>query len=71
MSTTFRSMCYPAYGVFCMAMAMGGDKDELDAWWDDAIEHYERFLDSDFFDLDKSELDCINEYVKSLRPDGV
>jgi hypothetical protein len=71
MSDNFRSMCYPAYGVFCMAMAMGGDKDELDAWWDDAIGHYERFLDSEFNDINQSELDCINEYVKSLRPDGV
>jgi cell division septum initiation protein DivIVA len=54
-----------------MAMAMGGDKDELDAWWDDAIEHYERFLDSEYNDIKQSELECINEYVKSLRPDGV
>jgi hypothetical protein len=71
MSDNFRSMCYPAYGVFCMAIALGGDKYELDAWWDDAMEHYETFLDSEFFDVYKSELECINEYVKSLRPDGV
>jgi hypothetical protein len=58
---------YPAYGVFCMAMAMGGDKDELDSWWDDAIGHYEIFWESDYCDPNKSELECINEYVKSIK----
>lgn len=67
MSDSFRSICFPAYGVFCMAIAMGGDPNEMDAWWDDAIDHYVMFLDSEFSDLDKSELDCINEYVKSIK----
>lgn len=61
------SLYYPAYGVFCMAMAMGGDPNELDSWWDDAIEHYVMFQDSEFNDINQSELECINQYVKSIK----
>lgn len=61
------SLYYPAYGVFCMAVALGGDKYELDAWWKVAIWHYENFLDSKFNDVDKSELDCINDYVNHVK----
>jgi hypothetical protein len=67
----YGSLYYGGYGVFCMAIAIGGDPNELDAWWDDAIEHYDRFTDSEFNDIKQSELECINNYVKSLRPDGV
>ena len=53
-----------SYGVFCMAMSMKDrDERELDYLWADAIKMYESFLVSDFNDMNKSELDCIHDYL--------
>lgn len=52
------------YGVFCMAMSMKNRNErELDCLWKDAIEKYQSFVKSDFNDPDKSELDCIHDYI--------
>ena len=53
-----------------MAMAMGGDNNELDMWWSDATREYEVFLDSEWNDPNQSELECINNYVKNLGRDN-
>jgi hypothetical protein len=60
-----RIQCYEkSYGVFCMAMSMKDrDERELDYLWGDAIKMYDSFLVSDFNDLNKSELDCIQDYI--------
>jgi hypothetical protein len=53
-----------SYGVFCMAMSMPNRNErELDYLWQDAIDTYEAFLKSDYNDVNKSELDCIHDYL--------
>jgi hypothetical protein len=53
-----------SYGVFCMAMSLPDRNErELDYLWADAIKMYESFLVSDYNDLNKSELDCIHDYL--------
>ena len=55
-----------SYGVFCMAMLMDKhNTKELDVWWDEAIELYKEFINSEFNDHNQSELDCINRFITS------
>ena len=57
-----------SYGVFCMTdrmLAMGYKIDGLDIFWSDAIREYEKFLNSEFNLVSKSELDCIDEYLNN------
>jgi hypothetical protein len=58
-----------SYGVFCMAMQLEQHMKELDFWWDRAIFIYHAFLVSKFNNAEKSELDCIKEYVSDLKID--
>ncbi len=47
-----------------MAMSMPNRNErELDYLWQDAIDTYEAFLKSDYNDVNKSELDCIHDYL--------
>lgn len=53
-----------SYGVFCMAMLMyKHNTKELDVWWDEAIELYKEFVNSEFNNSNQSELDCINQFI--------
>jgi hypothetical protein len=55
---------HESYGVFCMAMSMPDRNErELDILWADAIKMYEAFLKSEWNDADKSELDCIHDFI--------
>lgn len=57
-----------SYGVFCMTdrmLARGYEIDGLDIFWTDAIEEYEKFLNSKFNLVSKGELDCIDEYLNN------
>jgi|APGre2960657404_1045060.scaffolds.fasta_scaffold858657_1 hypothetical protein len=63
----YGSLYYGGYGVFCMAIAMGGESWELDKWWESAVEHYDNFLESEYNDENQSELDGIINYVKSIK----
>jgi len=57
-----------SYGIFCMAIAMNNkhqNTSELDIWWDKAIELYDEFIKSEFNNPNQSELDCINEFIKT------
>jgi hypothetical protein len=57
-------MCYP---IFCIAVQLlSGREDELDLVWGDATELYIKFLRSDFNDPNKSELDCINNFMANI-----
>jgi len=57
-------MCYP---IFCIAVhLLGGREGELDIVWRDAKKLYSSFLDSEFNDLNKSELDCINNFMANI-----
>jgi hypothetical protein len=57
-------MCYP---IFCIAVQLlSGREDELDLVWGDATELYIKFLRSDFNDPNKSELDCINNFMSNI-----
>lgn len=63
-----------SYGVFCMAMSLPDRNEwELDLLWERACGLYQQFLGSPFNDPQKSELDCIQDFVKEWenRDDGV
>ena len=54
-----------SYGVFCMAMSFKiFNPRELDDLYLEAINCYNSFIESEFNDPNKSELECINEFVK-------
>lgn len=57
------------YSIFCIAATLLSNDPslnlELDRCWEEATELYKRFLDSEFNDLNRSELDCINEFMNS------
>ena len=56
-----------SYGVFCMAMSMAERNErELDLLWADAISKYEAFCLSEYNDQNKSELDCIHEFLNEI-----
>ena len=46
-------------------LARGYKIDGLDIFWTDAIEEYEKFLNSKFNLVSKGELDCIDEYLNN------
>lgn len=57
-----------------MAMSLPDRNEwELDLLWERACVLYQKFLDSPFNDPRKSELDCIQDFVKEWenRDDGV
>lgn len=57
-----------SYGVFCIAqLTSNGNTRELDVAWEDAIKLYEEFLQGPYNSLDKSELECINEFLNSKQ----
>lgn len=56
-----------SYPIFCIAVhLLDGREGELDIVWVDAVELYSRFLDSEFNDLNKSELDCIKNFMANI-----
>jgi hypothetical protein len=53
-----------SYPIFCIAAhLLSGREDELDLVWEDAIKLYAEFTASEFNDYNKSELDCINDFL--------
>lgn len=55
-----------SYSIFCIAsQLLNGREDELDLVWEEAIELYCEFIDSEFNDKNKSELDCINDFLNT------
>lgn len=51
------------YGVFCIATQLQQNNRELDIIWYEATILYNEFLVSTFNNIEKSELDCINEFL--------
>jgi hypothetical protein len=55
-----------SYSIFCIAaQLLKGREDELDLVWEEAIELYNEFINSEFDDQNKSELDCINDFLNT------
>lgn len=55
-----------SYSIFCIAsQLLNGREDELDLVWEEAIELYCEFIDSVFNAQNKSELDCINDFLNT------
>ena len=52
------------YGVFCIAIQLEQNHRELDVLWDKALKLYDEFRNSEFNNSEKSELECINEFLK-------
>jgi len=54
-----------AYGCYVMAsMLPNADKMELDLNWERALRLYDKFIGSEFNDENKSEMDCIREFLE-------
>ncbi len=54
------------YSIFCIAsQLLEGRDSELDLVWEDATKLYEDFLVSGFNNTNKSELECINEFLNN------
>lgn len=54
-----------SYGVFCMAMSLKNiNTRELDILFTTAIHKYDSFIESEFNDINKPEIECINDFVK-------
>lgn len=51
------------YGVFCIAIQLEQNHRELDVLWDKALKLYDEFRNSGFNNSEKSELECINEFL--------
>jgi hypothetical protein len=61
-----------SYSIFCIAsQLLNGREDELDLVWQDANELYDEFLNSEFNNVNKSELDCINDFLNQRLTDEV
>lgn len=52
------------YGVFCIAIQLEQNHRELDVLWNKALKLYGKFKNSEFNNPEKSELECINEFLK-------
>lgn len=52
------------YGVFCIAIQLEQNHRELDILWNKALKLYDEFKNSEFNNPEKSELECINEFLK-------
>jgi hypothetical protein len=53
-----------SYSIFCIAsQLLEGNERDLDVIWETATKLYDEFLNSKFNDYNKSELDCINEFL--------
>ena len=57
---------HDGYGVFCIALQLEDNKDN-DVRWKTAIKLYNHFLDSEYNNPHKSELDCINEFMLAYK----
>ena len=53
-----------SYSIFCIASQLLEDKErDLDEVWETSTKLYDEFLESEFNDYNKSELDCINNFL--------
>jgi len=53
-----------SYSIFCIAsQLLEGKERDLDEVWETSTKLYDEFLNSKFNDYNKSELDCINEFL--------
>tara|TARA_R100000655_G_scaffold97158_1_gene139959 strand:- start:1030 stop:1239 length:210 start_codon:yes stop_codon:yes gene_type:complete len=58
------------YGVYCiidMAVGIIDKKEGYDIAWNKGIQLYDKFLNSKFNNPNKSELDCINNFLNNLK----
>ena len=54
-----------SYGVFCMAMLLKNSRTtDLDVLYTTAVHKYEKFIESDFNNLNEPEIECIAEFLK-------
>ena len=59
---------WQSYGVFAIAIQLKNKNYyTIDALWQEAIDLYNEFLDSEWNDINKSELDCINKFMIQLN----
>jgi hypothetical protein len=55
-----------SYPIFCIAAQLSnGRENELELVWWDAVELYFEFLNSKFNDPNKSEIECINNFLNN------
>ena len=56
-----------SYGIFCIASQLLNQDSDLDVVWEKATNLYIDFLSSKFNDVNKSELDCINNFLTKVN----
>ena len=56
-----------SYSIFCIASQLLESKErDLDEVWETSTKLYDEFLESEFNDYNKSELDCINNFLTTI-----
>jgi hypothetical protein len=63
---TYNLLINNGYGVFCIALQLEDNRDN-DVRWSKALELYDEFINSDFNDSEESELECINNFMNTIR----
>jgi hypothetical protein len=58
---------WDSYGVYAIALQLKDPEWAIDVQWQDAIDLYEQFYSSEWNDVNQSELECINEFMKHIN----
>lgn len=66
--TNFNSPHWDSYGVYSIALQLKNKNlGAIDVMWQEAIDLYEKFKNSDWNNFDESELECINKFMKHIN----
>jgi hypothetical protein len=58
---------WDSYGVYAIALQLKEPEWGIDVQWQQAINLYEQFYSSKWNDMNQSELECINEFMKHIN----
>jgi hypothetical protein len=58
---------WQSYGVYAIALQLKNPEWGIDVQWQEAIDLYEQFYSSIWNDVNRSELECINEFMAHIN----
>jgi hypothetical protein len=58
---------WQSYGVYAIALQLKNPEWGIDVQWQEAIDLYEEFYSSIWNDVNRSELECINEFMAYIN----
>jgi hypothetical protein len=58
---------WQSYGVYAIALQLKNTEWGIDVQWQEAIDLYEEFYSSIWNDVNRSELECINEFMAYIN----